>query len=70
MALILEKKHSKEKPESVIQRFKKAVIKSGIILEKRKQMFRERKKSRNLKIRSALRRLAKQKEYSEKEKYG
>jgi ribosomal protein S21 len=52
-----------EDPQKIIKRFKTAVLKSGILLEKRKRLFKPRNISKNLKRESALWRLKKQEEY-------
>jgi hypothetical protein len=64
------KKRVRESTQSLIQRFSKRVKKSGVLLEARKRMFRKRKKSRQLKKRSALRREQKKAEYLKLKKLG
>lgn len=63
-------KQSRETSQSLIYRFTKKIRKSGILLEVRKRMFKQREKSKQLKKRSALRREQKKKEYKELKKLG
>ena len=63
-------KQGRESPQSLIRRFVQKVRKSGILLEARKRMFREREKSWQLKKRSALRREEKKREYERLKKLG
>ena len=63
-------KKERETSQNLIRRFKKAIHRSGILLEKRKRTFRKRQKSKNLKRKSALRRNKIKKEYERLEKLG
>ena len=63
-------KQGKESPQNLIRRFAQKIRKSGILLEVRKRMFKEREKSWQLKKRSALRREEKKREYEKLKKLG
>jgi len=69
MALSVPRKE-KETPQSLIRRFSRRVRKSGILLQARKDRFRKRPKSRQMKKRAALRREELKKEYERREKMG
>lgn len=69
--MVLEvKKQSGETSQALIRRFQKIVQESGILVRARKIMFRERKKSENLKREAALRREKMKKEYERLRKLG
>ncbi len=59
-----------ENPQKTILRFIKATKESGIILEAKKRMFRDRKINETKKKLSALHRLRKRQEYEELKKWG
>jgi len=59
-----------ENTQRVVLRFIKAAKKSGIALEVKKRMFRDRPLNETKKKLSALHRLKKQKEYQELKKWG
>ena len=69
MTLEIRKKE-KESSQSLIRRFTKAVKKSGILIQTRTRMFRERKLSKEKKKRAALRREELKKYYQKLEKLG
>lgn len=69
MALEIRKKE-KESSQSLIRRFAKAVQKSGILIQARERMFKERGLSEEKKKRAALRREELKKYYQELEKLG
>lgn len=62
------KKQPKETTQRVVARFIQAVKKSGILIEAKKRMFRERPLSKFKKKKSALHRLKKKAEYERLEK--
>jgi len=64
------KKQGKESPQSLARQFIKRVKQSGILKTAREISFRTRKKSENMKKRSALRKEEIKKEYIIKEKMG
>ncbi|MBZ1345191.1 MAG: hypothetical protein KY055_00910 [Candidatus Nealsonbacteria bacterium] len=64
------KKQIKENNQTLIRRFLKAVKRSGILVRARKVRFRQRKKSKQMKKQSALRREIKKIEYEKLEKLG
>ncbi len=64
------KKQPRESSQNLVRRFSQKIRQSGILLEARKKLFRERKKSWQLKKRSALRREAKKREYEKLKKLG
>lgn len=69
--MVLEaKKKAKETSQSLIYRFIKITRKSGILLRARATRFFQRRKSRQLKKRTALRREELKKEYKELKKLG
>lgn len=59
-----------ENPQRAVMRFIKAAKKSGVILEVKKRMFRDRPVNETKKKLSALHRLKKQKEYEQLKKWG
>lgn len=63
-------KQKGESSKSLVNRFIQRVRLSGILLEARKRMFYQRPKSKQLKRRSALRRIQKEKEWQELKKLG
>jgi ribosomal protein S21 len=65
----LEKKEG-ESVNSLIYRFGKKVMRSGILREARKRRFNERKVNRNTRRASALHRVEKQKEIDKARKMG
>lgn len=64
------KKQPRETSQALIHRFTKSVKESGILVRARKIMFREKKKSENLKREAALRREEIKKEYERLRKLG
>lgn len=62
------KKKERENPQSLSRRFSRKVKMSGILIEARKNRFHKRKKSDQMKKRSALRRNELKKEFAKKEK--
>ena len=69
MSLKIYKKE-RETSQNLIRRFKKAIHRSGILVEKRKRTFHKRQKSKNLKRKSALRKNKIKKEYKKLERLG
>jgi len=69
MALEVKRK-DRETTQSLLRRFTKNVQQSGILLRARKNRFKERKKSQQMKRRSALRREEVKKEYEKLKKLG
>lgn len=69
MALEVKKKE-KESSESLVRRFQKAVLASGILIRARKTQFKERRLSEEKKKRAALYREEKRKEYERLKKLG
>ena len=63
-------KQPKETSQSLIHRFSQKIKRSGILLEARKRMFIKKKKSNQLKKRSALRREIKKEEFKKLKKMG
>ncbi len=63
-------KKEEENSQNLIRRFRTAIQKSGILLEKRKRLFKKRKKSKSLKKESTLRRLKKKEEFRRLKKLG
>ncbi|PIS39419.1 MAG: hypothetical protein COT33_02030 [Candidatus Nealsonbacteria bacterium CG08_land_8_20_14_0_20_38_20] len=57
------KKRPRETSQSLVYRFTKSIKKSGILLRARETRFRERKKSKEIKKRAALRKQGRKKEY-------
>lgn len=64
------KKKEKESSQSLMRRFQKAVQQSGILLRVRKARFKERRKSKGMKRRAALRREEMKKEHERLKKLG
>jgi len=64
------KKQEKETPQNLIRRFSKKVKMSGVLIRARKSRFHKRKKSDQMKKRSALRKEQLTKEYEKLEKLG
>jgi len=60
----------KETSQSLIRRFSKSVRQSGILLQARKSLYRERPLSEQAKKRKALRREELKKKYEQLEKLG
>ena len=69
MALEVRKKE-KETSQDLIRRFTKRVQQSGVLLQARKTMFKQRPKSDEAKKRAALRREQLKKEYQKLKKLG
>lgn len=69
MALEVRKKE-KESPQSLLRRFQKAVLESGILVRARKIQFKDRRISEEKKKRQALYREEKKKEYEKLKKLG
>ena len=64
------KKQERETSQSLARRFSRKVKMSGVLMMARKIRFIERKKSDQMKKKSALRREELKKEYEKKEKMG
>jgi len=64
------KKQDRETSQGLVRRFSRRMKQSGILLSARKIRFFERKKSRQMKKRSALRKEELRKEYEKMEKLG
>jgi len=64
------KKLERETSQGLVRRFSRRMKQSGILLSARKTRFYERKKSEQMKKRSALRREQLRKEYEIAEKMG
>jgi hypothetical protein len=62
MSLEIRKK-PKENIQGMVRRFQKAVQQAGILLQVRKNQFKKRLKSENMKKKSALRRVETKKKY-------
>lgn len=69
MAIEIKRK-PKETVDKLIKRFNKAVSRSGILLEARKKMFKDRNISERKKKESALYRARKSQEYEHLRKWG
>jgi ribosomal protein S21 len=69
MAIEIKRK-PKESVASLIRRFNLAVLKSGILLEARKRMYKDRNLSPRKKWEKALYRLKKSEEYEKLKKWG
>ncbi len=64
------KKSERENSHSLVRRFGRRMKKSGILLKARKDRFYKRKKSEQMKKRSALRREEKSAQYEKMRKLG
>jgi len=64
------KKQERETSQNLVRRFSRRIKQSGILLNARKFRFFEKKKSNQMKKRSALRREQLKKEYELAEKMG
>jgi ribosomal protein S21 len=64
------KKTERETSQNLVRRFLRRVKQSGILVQARKNRFREREKSEQMKKRAALRREQLRKEYQKLEKLG
>jgi ribosomal protein S21 len=64
------KKQNRETSQALIRRFTRSIQQSGILLQARKIMFREKEKSEQMKKRAALRREKLKKEYEKLKKIG
>ena len=64
------KKEERETSQNLVRRFSRKMKKSGILFRARKIRFKERKKSNQMKKRSALRREQLKKEYERLDKLG
>ncbi len=64
------KKQERESTQGLIRRFSKAIKRSGILKEARKNRFRQRPLSEAAKKRAALRKKRIQEEYQRKDKLG
>lgn len=69
MAITIKRK-PRESVESLLKRFTKAVTKSGVLIEARKRMYRDRPVSKRAKLESAIHRAKKAKEYEKLKKWG
>jgi len=63
-------KQGRESSQGVVRRFTQKLRRSGILLEARKNRFKQRPESAQLRRRSALRRAEKRSEYLELKKLG
>lgn len=63
-------KQNRESTQSLVRRFSQKMRKSGILLEARKKQFKRRKKSSQLKKRTALRREKLREKYEKLKKLG
>lgn len=63
-------KQGKESAQNLVRRFTQKLRKSGTMLEVRKRQFHKKPKSKPLLKRSALRRIAKKKEFAKAKKMG
>ena len=70
MPLKVEKQFDRENSQRLIQRFSQKMKRSQILREVRKRMFKAKKKSKQLKKLSALRRERKKQEYEATRKLG
>lgn len=68
--VIFIKRKPRESVDSLVKRFNLAVLKSGILTEVRKRMYRGRNISERQKKESALYREKKRKEYEKLKKWG
>lgn len=64
------KRRDRETSQSLMRRFSRSLKRSGILLRARKIRFRQRKKSKQMKKRAALRREEMKKEYDRKKRMG
>jgi len=64
------KKQERESAQSLVRRFTKRIQQSGILLRARKVRFRERKKSKDMRRKAALRRKEIKIEYEKIKKMG
>ncbi len=64
------KKREKENSQNLVRRFTKSIKESGILIRIRKAAFKERKKSKEMKKRAALRREEVKKEIERLKKLG
>lgn len=64
------KKQNRENNQSLLRRFSKGMQQSGILIRAKKGRFVQRKKSEDMKKKSALRRLEKRDEYEKLKKLG
>ncbi len=64
------KKREKESSQNLIRRFSRGVQQSGILLRVRKNQFKRREKSKNMKKKAALRRELLKKEHEKLWKLG
>ncbi len=64
------KRREKENNNSIVHRFTRAVIQSGIIREARSRRFRERPLSKTAKKKAALRKIRAREEYDRKWRMG
>lgn len=69
MAIEIKRK-IKETPQSLIRRFTQSVQRSGTLIRARKNRFKTREKSGQLKKRAALRKEKIKAEYEKKKKFG
>jgi len=64
------KKKERETTQSLIRRFSRALGESGILIRARKNQFKRKEKSEEMKKRAALRRKEKKREYEKLKKLG
>ncbi len=64
------KKDNRETGQNLLRRFSKAIKQSGILIQARKNQFKKREKSEQMKRKSALRREEKRREFEKIKKLG
>lgn len=64
------KKDNRETGQNLFRRFSKAIKQSGILIQARKNRFKKREKSEQMKRKSALRREEKRREFEKIKKLG
>ena len=69
MSLEVRKKE-RESSQSLVRRFSKRLKRSGILIRARKNRFRQRTKSKQMRKKAALRKEEKRKEYETKKRMG
>lgn len=64
------KKQERETPQNLVRRFTRRIQQSGVLYRARKNRFKQRKKSHQMKKRAALRRETLRIEYEKEKKMG
>lgn len=64
------KKQERETPQNLVRRFTRRIQQSGVLYRARKNRFKQRKKSHQMKKRAALRRETLRIEYEKEKKLG